>query len=134
MLHIPLYFVQKKTKKDTLSSSTRNQVLTSVHLHILLQQRDHVGVEGLPVGVLQVVFLGALVEIALDDGKVPLVEDGLHDEPGEGLFVFGVDTGGFDEFGVQLIDTFLVRFGAEVCSKGGFRLALCMYEVYVLRM
>ena len=80
------------------------------------------------------VFLGALVEIALDDGKVPLVEDGLHDEPGEGLFVFGVDTGGFDEFGVQLIDTFLVRFGAEVCSKGGFRLALCMYEVYVLRM
>ena len=118
---------QNKKKKDTLSSSTRNQVLTSVHLHILLQQRDHVGIEGLPVGVPQVVFLGVLVEIALDDGKVLLVEDGLHDEPGEGLFVFGVDIGGFDEFGVQLIDAFLVRFGAEVCSKGVFQLALCMY-------
>ena len=117
----------KTKKKDTLSSSTRNQVLTSVHLHILLQQRDHVGIEGLPVGVPQVVFLGVLVEIALDDGKVLLVEDGLHDEPGEGLFVFGVDIGGFDEFGVQLIDAFLVRFGAEVCSKGVFQLALCMY-------
>ena len=119
--------VKKKKKKNTLSSSTRNQVLTSVHLHILLQQRDHVGVEGLPVGVPQVVFLGVCVEIALDDGKVLLVEDGLHDEPGEGLFVFGVDFGGFDEFGVQLIDAFLVRFGAEVCSKGGFQLALCMH-------
>ena len=124
MLHISLYKIKLK---NTLSSSTRNQILTSVHLHILLQQRDHVGVESLPVGVLQVVLLGALVEVALNDSKVLLVEDRLHDEPGERLLVLGVDAGSFDEFGVQLVDAFLVRFGAEVCSKGSFQLALCMY-------
>lgn len=103
-----------------------------MHLHILLQQRDHVGVESLPVGVLQVVLLGALVEVALDDSKVLLVEDGLHDEPGERLVVLGVDAGGFDEFGVQLVDAFLVRFGAEVCSKGRF--SVSSLYVYVLCM
>ena len=69
------------------------------------------------------VLLGALVEVALDDSKVLLVEDGLHDEPG---------AGGFDEFGVQLVDAFLVRFGAEVCSKGRF--SVSSLYVYVLCM
>lgn len=46
------------------------------------------------------VLLGALLEVALDDSKVLLVKDRLHDEPGERLLVLGVDAGGFDEFGV----------------------------------
>ena len=78
------------------------------------------------------VLLGALVEVALDDSKVLLVEDGLHDEPGERLVVLGVDAGGFDEFGVQLVDAFLVRFGAEVWSKGRF--SVSSLYVYVLCM
>lgn len=63
------------------------------------------------------VLLRALVEVALDDGEVLRVVDGLHHEPGEGLVILGVDGGGFKEFGVQLLDALRVGLGAEVCER-----------------
>ena len=60
------------------------------------------------------VLLGALVEVALDDAEVLLVVDTLHDEPGQGLLVLGVDGRGFDELGVKLGDALLVGLSAEV--------------------
>lgn len=93
---------------------TRNQLLKTVHIHILLQQRNNIGVESLPVGVTQVVLLGRLLEVALDDGEVLGVMDGLHDEPGQSLLVLGVDGGSLEELRVELVDGLLVLFGAEV--------------------
>lgn len=98
----------------TLMLTGRNKFLKSPQIHILLQQRDHVWVEGLPVGVGQVVLLGPLVQVALDDGEVLRVVDRLHDEPREGFLVLGVDGGGFEEFGVELRNALLVGLCPEV--------------------
>lgn len=85
-----------------------------MHIHVLLEQRNNVRVEGLPVRVVEVVLLGRLLLVALDNGEVLLVEDGLHNEPGKGLLVVGVDVGGLDELGLQLGDGFLIGLSAEV--------------------
>lgn len=52
------------------------------------------------------ILLRRLVEVALDDGEILLIVDGLHDEPGERFFVFGVDGGCFEEFGMEFGDGF----------------------------
>lgn len=54
------------------------------------------------------------MQVPLDNGELLLVMDGLHDEPGEGFFVLGVDGGCFEEFGVEFGDGFWVGLGAEV--------------------
>ena len=90
------------------------QLLQAVHIHILLQQRNHVRVESLPVRVVEVVFLRRFLDVALDDGEVLLVENGLHHEPREGLLVVRVDVGGLNKLGLELGDGLLVRLGAEV--------------------
>lgn len=90
------------------------QLLQAVHIHILLQQRNHVRVESLPVRVVEVVFLRRFLDVALDDGEVLLVENGLHHEPREGLLVVRVDVGGLNKLGLEFGDGLLVRLGAEV--------------------
>ena len=60
------------------------------------------------------ILLRRLVQVSLDDGEILFIVDGLHDEPGEGFFVFGVDGGCFEEFGVEFCYGFGVWFGAEV--------------------
>lgn len=101
--------------KKELRRGRRHQLLKSSQIHLLLQQGDDIGVKGLPVRVVQVVLLRRLVEVALDDGEVLRVVNGLHDEPGESLLVLGIDGRGFDELGVQFGDGLLVWFRAEVC-------------------
>lgn len=98
----------------TLSTLSRSQLLESPQVHLLLQQRNHVRVKGFPVRVLQVILLRTLVEVALDDAEVLLVVDRLHNEPRKRLMVLGVDGGSLLEFGLKLLDAFLVGFGAEV--------------------
>lgn len=71
-------------------------LLDSPHVHILLQQRDDVGIERFPVRVLEVVLLRAFIHVALDDGEVLLVVHGLRNEPRQRLVVLGVDVGRFD--------------------------------------
>lgn len=99
-----------------------NQFLKPPQIHLLLQQRNNIGIKGLPVRVIQVIFLRGLVEVALDDGEILLVMDGLHHEPGQSLPVLGVDGGCFEEFGVEFGDAFGVRFGAEVYGNRHLKL------------
>lgn len=91
-----------------------NQLLEAVHIHILLQQGDHVGIESLPVRIVEVVLLRRLLQVSLDDREVLLIVDGLHHEPGQGLLVLGVDGRRLKELGVKLGDGLLVRLSAEV--------------------
>lgn len=93
------------------------ELLQTVHVHVLLEQGNHVGVEGLPVGVVEVVLLRGFLLVALDDGEVLLVEHRLHDEPGDGLLVVGVDVGSLDKLSLELGDGLLIGLSAEVCGK-----------------
>lgn len=114
------------------------ELLEATQVHGLLEQRNDVRVERLPVGVFEVVFLAlwgwwhvlekknaarlvtgpygtyALLLVALDDGKVAGVRGALHDEPGEGLLVLAVDAAGLDELGLEFVDRGGVAVGAEV--------------------
>lgn len=93
----------------------RIQFLEPPQVHLPLQQWLDVRVEGLPVGVFQVIFLTAFVLIALHDGKIPRVVNGLHDEPGNGLFILGVDARGLNELVFQLLDqSWVGGLGPEV--------------------
>lgn len=85
-----------------------------MHIHILLQQRNHVGVESLPVRVVEVVLLRGFLDVTLNDGEVLLVENGLHDEPRESFLVVRVDIGGFDKLSLELGDGLFVRLGTEI--------------------
>jgi hypothetical protein len=91
------------------------QLLQAVHIHILLQQRNDVRVESLPVRVVEVVFLRRFLGVTLDDGEVLLVENRLHHEPREGFLIVRVNIGGFNKLGLELGDGLFVRLGAEVC-------------------
>lgn len=85
-----------------------------MHIHIFLEQRNNVGVKGLPIRVVEVVLLGRLLLVTLDNGEVLLVEDGLHDEPRKGLLVVRVNVGGLDELGLELGDGLLIGLSAKV--------------------
>lgn len=85
-----------------------------MHIHILFQQGNHVGIERLPVRVVEVVLLGRLLEVSLDDREVLLIMDRLHHEPGQSLLVLGVDGRGLEELGMKLGDGLLVRLSAEI--------------------
>ena len=96
------------------------QLLQPVHIHRLLQQRNHIRVESLPVRVVEMVLLRRFLDVTLDDCKVLLVENRLHHKPREGFLVFRVNIRGFDKLGLELGDGLLIRLGAEVyyCEYG----------------
>lgn len=102
------------------------QLLQAVHIHILLQQRNHVRVESLPVRVVEVVLLRGFLDVTLDDGEVLLVENGLHHEPRKGFLVVRVDIGGFNKLSLELRDGLLIRLGAEV-----YNILLLAWEILV---
>ena len=92
------------------------------------------------------ILLRRLTQVPLDNGEILLVVDGLHDEPGEGFLVLGVDRGGFEEFGVEFGDGLWVGFGTEVyaIARGlgvSYRViwiiwetvGICLKEVWVVR-
>lgn len=110
MLLYRLYFLHKW---DNLHGRAL-QLLQAVHIHILLQQRNHVRVESLPVRIVKVVLLRGFLDVTLDDGEVLLIENGLHHEPREGFLVVRVDIGGFNKLGLELGNGLFVRLGAEV--------------------
>lgn len=91
----------------------RVQLLIASQIHVSFQQWLDVGIEGLPVWVVEVVFLGFLVQVSLDDGEVPAVVRGLHDEPRERLLVVRVDLRGLDQLGLDL-GYAVVVLGSEV--------------------
>lgn len=56
----------------------------------------------------------ALLLVSLDDGEVPGVRGGLHDEPAERLLVLGVDAGRLDQLGLELVDAVGLVVGVQV--------------------
>lgn len=96
------------------------EFLVSPQVHLsTFEKRHDVWVECFPVGVFQVILLTAFLLVAFDYGKVPLIVDGSHDEPGDGLFVLRVDAGSLDELVFNLGQHFgLGRLGPEVDDEG----------------
>lgn len=80
------------------------QLIEPPQIHWLLKQWLDVRVEGLPVGVLEMVFLATFMFVALYDSKGPFVLMILHHEPRDGLVIFAVYIASFDELVVQFGD------------------------------
>lgn len=99
----------------------------SAKVHLLVQERDDIWIEGLPVRVFQVVFLGlgreevsptvecnrkaterrktyTLVLETLNNGKCSWVMDVLHHKPIDGLLVLAVNPSSLNEFGLDALN------------------------------
>lgn len=93
------------------------QLLKASQVHILLQQRNDIWVESLPVRVVEMVLLGRFLLVALDDAEVLGIVDGLHDVPADGLLVLGVNLASLEELCVEFLDALRVGLCAHVCTR-----------------
>jgi hypothetical protein len=105
----------------------------SAQIHLLIEERDYIRVEGLPVRVLQVVFLAlqgdsplskfvvkrsgnthALVLETFHNCKCFRIMDILHNKPVNCLLILAVDSSSFNKLGFDAGDRIRIVVGIQV--------------------